>query len=209
MSDFINTIDVLGDDAVIDSIINRSIVEFKDDVITSVGNYAFNDCTALETIDLPNVTYLGTYAFRNCKALKMLDFPNIVEVGAYVQTIGDCGEGEAHIKLPRVTKIGTFGFRDFAPFIAEFSSAVTFANNAFGTSYRGCGYLILRSDAMSVMSGTAIFASDIKNAILVPRSLIDSYKVATNWSAYADKFKAIEDYTVDGTTTGELDKTKI
>ena len=30
MAEFINTIDVLGDDAVIDSIINRTIAEFKE-----------------------------------------------------------------------------------------------------------------------------------------------------------------------------------
>ena len=45
--------------------------------------------------------------------------------------------------------------------------------------------------------------------IYVPRALVDSYKVATNWSSWATQFRALEDYTVDGTTTGELDETKI
>ena len=45
--------------------------------------------------------------------------------------------------------------------------------------------------------------------IYVPRALINDYKAATNWAQYADKFRALEDYTVDGTTTGELDPTKI
>ena len=34
-------------------------------------------------------------------------------------------------------------------------------------------------------------------------------QAATNWSTYAAQFRALEDYTVDGTTTGELDETKI
>ena len=45
--------------------------------------------------------------------------------------------------------------------------------------------------------------------IYVPRALIEDYKVATNWSTYAAQFRALEDYTVDGTITGELDETKI
>ena len=45
--------------------------------------------------------------------------------------------------------------------------------------------------------------------IYVPRALVNDYKAATTWAQYADKFRALEDYTVDGTTTGELDTTKI
>ena len=45
--------------------------------------------------------------------------------------------------------------------------------------------------------------------IYVPAALVDSYKVATNWSTYAAQFRALEDYTVDGTTMGELDPNKI
>ena len=40
-------------------------------------------------------------------------------------------------------------------------------------------------------------------------ALVDSYKAATNWSTYADQIRALEDYTVDGTTTGALDETKV
>lgn len=45
--------------------------------------------------------------------------------------------------------------------------------------------------------------------IYVPRSMVDTLKSATNWSTYADQIRALEDYTVDGTTTGELDESKI
>ena len=45
--------------------------------------------------------------------------------------------------------------------------------------------------------------------IYVPRALVDSYKAATNWSTYAAQFRALEDYTVDGTITGDLDESKI
>ena len=45
--------------------------------------------------------------------------------------------------------------------------------------------------------------------IYVPSTLVETYKTATNWSTFANQFRALEDYTVDGTTTGELDESKI
>lgn len=210
MSDFINTIDILGDDAVIDSIIDRSITEFKDNVITKVGDTTFRGCASLEVLDLPNVTSLGAEAFEDCASLKMLYFPNVVgTIASMNQAIGNCGGGDGYgnnpsntyLKLPCVTRIDYYGFRRFSPRVAEFSSAVNFANSAFG--YGCCGYLILRNETMSVAQGTP-FTGGIRNYIYVPRSLIDSYKTATNWSNYADQFRAIEDVTVDGTASGEL-----
>jgi hypothetical protein len=69
MSEFINTIDVLGDDAVIDSIIQRTITEFKDNRVETVGRHAFYGCTALERVELPRVKKIDTNAFANCTAL--------------------------------------------------------------------------------------------------------------------------------------------
>lgn len=45
--------------------------------------------------------------------------------------------------------------------------------------------------------------------IYVPKALVESYKTATNWVTYANQFRALEDYTVDGTVTGALDTSKI
>lgn len=45
--------------------------------------------------------------------------------------------------------------------------------------------------------------------IYVPRALLEDYKVSTNWATYANQFRALEDYTVNGTITGELDESKI
>ena len=45
--------------------------------------------------------------------------------------------------------------------------------------------------------------------IYVPADLVDSYKTASNWSTFATQFRALEDYTVDGTITGELDPNKM
>ena len=49
----------------------------------------------------------------------------------------------------------------------------------------------------------------------VPRALLSDtdstkdYRQATNWSTYSTQFRALEDWTVDGTITGEMDWDKI
>lgn len=72
--------------------------------------------------------------------------------------------------------------------------------------------LILPAENAVTLAGDCFWNTPIKNKtgyIYVPRALVDTYKVATNWSVYANQFRALEDYTVDGTVTGELDESKI
>ena len=72
MSEFINTIEVLGDEATMDAIIERTITEFRDNVLTGVGVYAFYGCAALETVDLPGITSIAANAKQNCSSLSAL-----------------------------------------------------------------------------------------------------------------------------------------
>jgi hypothetical protein len=69
VADFINTVDIVGDDALTDSIIYRSITEFNDNLITSIGLYALYQCTALTSVNLPNVTSIYGNAFGGCSSL--------------------------------------------------------------------------------------------------------------------------------------------
>jgi hypothetical protein len=60
-----------------------------------------------------------------------------------------------------------------------------------------------------VLNNTNALPNASNYYIYVPSTLVDSYKTASNWSSVASRFRALEDYTVDGTTTGELDPNKI
>lgn len=58
--------------------------------------------------------------------------------------------------------------------------------------------LILRGDSVATNAASDTFDSTkMANGtgfIYVPRSLVDSYKAATNWSTFASQIRAIEDY---------------
>ena len=143
MSGFVNTLDLLGDTTVVDSIIEGTLEEFQDNVLNVIGKASLADCEKLKYVVLTNVTELKDYAFIDCKALDTL---------------------------------------------------------------------ILSSENICVLRYSALSNTPIASGtgyIYVPRALLDTYKTATNWSTYANQFRALEDYTVDGTVTGELDESKI
>ena len=58
--------------------------------VTSIGDYAFADCSSLTSVELPNsVTSIGDYAFRYCKKLKKLisyaEVPPVCGIGVFYQ----------------------------------------------------------------------------------------------------------------------------
>ena len=134
------------------------------------------------------ITALGNYAFCQCKQLKTIDLHNVQSIGEY--SLCNCYALKA-IDLHNVQSIGRYGIYGCSALIALIM--------------RGTSLCTLSSD--TGMSATGISAK--KGYIYVPSALIDSYKTATNWSVYANQFRALEDYTVDGTITGELDESKI
>ena len=154
----------------IDALIERSITEISSNV-TSIGTYAFSDCTQLTAADFPVATSIGDYAFRNCSKLTAADFPAATSIGRYA--FYDC------------SKLTVFVLRSEVVVTMSNKNALSNTPIASGTGY-----------------------------IYVPRALLSDtdetkdYRRATNWSTYAAQFRALEDYTVDGTTTGELDPTK-
>ena len=224
MANFINTIDVLGDDAVIDSIINRTITEYKDNTITKVGTYAFSKCTALVTVDVPNADYLANFAFSGCTALKTVNIPNVTTISDSV--FASCEKLES-VTAPKLTTLNSSDFRDCKalksvklPALEKIVGSSNFAGCTAleradfaklsaiggGTQFNNCTSLtalILRNAGAVVTLGNA---SSVPNTtyIYVPASLHSQYAVASNWSNHADKLRKLEEWTVDNTVTGEL-----
>lgn len=110
-----------------------------------------------------------------------------------------------------VTNIRAYSFIYSNVNFADLPNCVKIGSYSFHSSK--IQTLILRSPSVAMAEHTNIFTTTpIKSGtgyIYVPRSLVDSYKAATNWSTYAAQFRALEDYTVDGTVDGDIDMSKI
>lgn len=70
--------------------------------------------------------------------------------------------------------------------------------------------VVLRTNAVATLQATSAFTDcplmQGNGLILVPERFITQYNATTNWSAIPSQIRPIEMYTVDGTTTGELDE---
>lgn len=210
MAEFINTIDVLGDDAVIDSIINGTITEYKDNVITKVEQYAFHSCAALTKVAVPNATLIETYAFFGCSAMESIDLSSVTTIKNYA--FKQC-TALTEVYCPLLSGSLYYTFPDCTSLAKADLPKVTSLNAEVFSKCTALTALILRVDRVCTLAHTNCFTNTPISLgtgyIYVPMALVDSYKAATNWSTFATQFRAIEDYSVDGTVTGELDETKI
>ena len=211
MAEFINTIDALGDDVVIDSIIQGTITEFKDNVLKIIGQSAFCGCKELTTVDAPSITDLGRSALQGCNKIESVNFPELITIHPY--SMQRCTAIKS-IVLPKATFLGTYAMSGCTGLIsAEFHAVVEFGHEALAECSNLSSVILRNKETVSsIISSGVLKKTQIASGtgyIYVPRALVDSYKAETNWATYAAQFRALEDYTVDGTITGELDETKI
>lgn len=200
MADFINTIDALGDGAVFDSIIDRTITEFADDKITEIREAAFRGCTALKECNLPNAITLKAQCFNNTPALETLHIPKAATLEGYLFQNTPHPYALKEIVCPNCRSFGNQSILHTAITALDVHVVTEFAVSSLPDTL---ATLILRSE--SDVSALRYSMSNCSPYIYVPSALIDSYKTAANWSTYANQFRKLEEWTVDGTVTGAFD----
>ena len=156
-----------------------------------IGKTAFSGCINLVTVDLPKAKKFDDTVFFNCIKLREVFFPSMTG-GISNSMFKNCSS---------MTK-------------ATFPSAVTAINSTYqwNASFLSCSNLqalILKSTTLiNLKSSDALignitvtnvalspnYQGDSPGYIYVPKALVEKYKTATNWSVFADKFRAIEDY---------------
>ena len=103
--------------------------------VTSIGNYAFDDCYNLTTLSIPNsITTIGEYAFNHCYRLTSLSIPNTVTaIGDYAF---DRCSGLTSVILPEsVTNIGKYAFSGIGLTSITIPNSVTSIGDiAFGSN---------------------------------------------------------------------------
>lgn len=188
-------------------IVDRTITEYND-YLTSIGDYAFAHCSNLESINVENVESLGVYAFLLCKSLKgEYRFEKLTSIGGGAFCgAGSWGNGCAIETLEfDVLETLTAGSISMT---SQTSANSKIKNVYFGNLktipsgntfyYTPINSIVIATNQLCSLGSTNIFLnSNIAKGtgyIYVPQALLEEYKVATNWSTYANQFRAIEDY---------------
>lgn len=173
----------------------ESLAEITAANLESLGAYAISGCTSLTNIDFPLITMVTTGAFMGCTALKSINIPAVTTIIA--DAFFECTSLEI-INLPKVTSIGAkafYGCSKLKAVVLRTTETVCVAE-------------------LSAFTDTPMLTG--QGHIYVPAAMYEYYRAG--YEAALDQlmpgffgilFRKLEDYTVDGTVTGDLDESKI
>ena len=196
-----------GEKSPLDALIEKTITEVDSDAET-VGMYAFYECRSLTKARFSKATTMNyMLTFGNCKALREVAFLRVTRFENTSNNTKNSFNGCSELRIVDCHALQYIG------------------NHTFATAYNIIA-LILRSETLCQLSNVNGIHDGYRlrgeynqyvnpeglhdGYVYVPADLVDEYKAATNWSAVEGlQFRALEDYTVDGTITGELDESKI
>lgn len=190
---------------------NSEFYEYYSEEVTDLKQHAFSCDYNLTKLDLPNCNHIRGSCCYFASSLQEINLPNLYFLSQSQHFQGTAIEEAEFLKLGSSAVCPYFGgsqkFKKLNLGNVASIPATTFINcPVFET------LIIRRTDGVPLLANVNAFSNTmIANGtgyIYVPKALIEDYKVATNWTTYADQFRALEDYTVDGTIAGALDESK-
>ena len=168
--------------------------------VTSIGSWAFEDCSGLTSVTIPNsVTSIGESAFYYCSSLTSVTIPNsVTSIGNFAFYY--C-KGLTSVTIPNsVTSIGKYAFANCSGL-----TSVTIPNSVTSIGYRAFDgvdiptVISLIENPFKITGKTSdsrtFSQNTFNNATLyVPVGTIDKYKATNGWKDFA--------YIVEGDPTG-------
>ena len=162
-----------------------------------------------ETISAPLLTTLDNEAMRSNYDCDTLSLPSATSIGQ--RCFQDSSFKEINLPLVTTLKENEFQYCKYLEKI-DLASLVDIQSPSYYSPFSYCNKLtalILRSNTLvkladkdglvDYITGTEMplspaYTGNNPGYIYVPKALIEEYRTATNWTVFADKFRAIEDY---------------
>lgn len=179
--------------------------EFVDDKVTALKTAVFQNCVNLTYISLPNcVEAANGSTFNGCEKVQTLDLPKLASLTGTASRVFYGMKKLKEINLPELVTAPNMSLtfsqctdveRILLPKLGGTSLTQTFYN-----CYR-LHTLVLGGSTLNTLANTNAFTNVGTNAeyapngisIYVPDDMVNTYKTATNWTAYADKIKPMSE----------------
>ncbi len=162
--------------------------------VISTGTYVFYYCHSLSSVVIPSsVTSIGRSAFYYCYALSSVVIPDgVTDIPMFAFYY--CYALSSVVIPDGVTSIGNFSFCYCTALKSVIipSSVTTIVNAAFSNATNLLTVDLTAATAVPTLGGTSAFQLSGPPTILVPMSLLDDFKTATNWSSFADYIVGVE-----------------
>lgn len=213
-----NTADILGEQETLDGLVTHTLEDFEDNRITAVRQYAFYKNSTIKSINLQNAKEIKDCSFYNCYSLKTLIIPNVKIISPCLRYCNSLN----NLDWSNIEKISSLEDSGFGSLVLPECNSVAGINgyrvstidapkmNGIGSNFAAGAYslvhIIFREDRIyPLYNDVGLNRTPFINGlgwVYVPTDLVDSYKTATNWSAYADQIVSIDEYpkALDGET---------
>lgn len=180
---------------------NRSLVTVNMPMLTAIPENCFRGCTALADVNFPNVLATNDSSFSYCESIERIKLPELTIMNTGYSFYNCTALKE--LRLPKNTS-SLAGNKVFGCSLLELldlglATEIGAAINS-SSAWSKLTTLILRNEEQVVTPYTsAVFYASSplgkgEGKILVPRSMVASYKADSTWGAYAAEIYAIEDY---------------
>lgn len=150
------------DDAVLNSLIDRSITTITSNVAT-IGIYAFINCDHLISAHFPNATLVNSSAFSRCTSLSTIDMPNL----ASILSSAFYGCTFTSVTFPKLASIAQTSFSH-----CSLLNSVTLENSTMCTLAN-----------VNAFENTPFAADGTGGTIYVPSDLVSTYEADATWAA--------------------------
>jgi hypothetical protein len=212
---------------------SKTIKSYSDTWNVGIPVLCFEGFTELETVYVPKAERIGDAAFDGCTKLSNVDigcnyeYDGFGEEYRFVDKLYSVGTGafsgctslkkcKLHFHEDTTTVCGDSAF--FGCTSLETIDFLNFYGALGGSLFSGCNNLkailfrtgIMVPSEMEDSWGQPFAYSPVETGtcyIYVASKFLSDYQF--KWPDIANQFRALEDYTVDGTVDGELDETKI
>lgn len=154
------------------SILDETIEgEYYNENVTYIKRYGLYGCKNLKSVSLPNVTRIKGYAFSKYFNLESVNIPSIKELGE--------DNMAAFFECKILKKLDLHGCESIE------RKGLFFHCDAVKTLiFRGEKVCIFKGGSLGIPSTCLIY---------VPDNLVEEYKVATNWTKYAEQIKPLSE----------------